>query len=323
LDFTNKLFPRSGLKGALGEDAEDFEELTDTVKDAVSALLSGGFSLIQDTAATTDGLSQAIGFTGLMTNMGQLMQACVVANAGLLFSGNDTTVLNSLVTGGTSVNARSQTSPNNMTNNFIQAIVALTMPTAWSANAGSSEASLVWITGQGLGGHGSSDLTTCSDSTEDTGNQYLSTFFTNSPYVEAQYVCDTATNTPYWLGWLGDSCQYDGTNKGTGAAGLDCDGGGMLQGPPGIATLDGTKYGGLTVEDLLQSSLSGFRSNGNANGWGPVDLTSSAAVGDVADNGVKAAGVFSAPFCSLNEALQNLLSVVRDHKAQSKNWPCN
>ena len=106
--------------------------------------------------------------------------------------------------------------------------------------------------------------------------------------------------------------------KGQGGAGYSCqfETFKML---PGVATMDGTAWGGLTREDIIVGAVNTFKANGNANGAAAIDVSTTGAVEDIADNGVRAVGVFNIPVCGAEEAYENW----KNKKDDLENYPCN
>ncbi|OIW33289.1 hypothetical protein CONLIGDRAFT_711208 [Coniochaeta ligniaria NRRL 30616] len=311
-------FWNSWLKNSMGTSYRNWENTAGTLKDALDGIVSNGLDYIKDSLESLDGVSKALAFQALITSMGEGMIKTLNSNAALLFDGKNTSTLNGLLTGGSAAANSLHISPAEMTNNFYKAMVVITMPVAWAANA-LPTAVVVWFTGKGMG-NGNSDITTCNGAEAAASGLLDSLVLGND--VPARFVCDTATDTPYWLGYIGRNCDWLPPSKvgNTWDCGPDAS---LVQGPTGIGNVDGTKFGGLTMEDLLISSLKAFRNNGNKNGWSAVDPKNQAVVADVADSGVQAAGVFSAPFCSYVEAMTNFKNTVAYNEPRSANWPCN
>lgn len=169
------------------------------------------------------------------------MQEALVSNAHLLFSGEDTTTLNGLMTNGSSGGVWSSTSPSEETNNFYKALVVMTLPVAWMQGA-SSGAGSFWMTGEALAAD-FSDITSCNGAVEAANERFKGLTFENT---ESAFVCDEATDTPYWLVYVGRECDIRYSPRyGT------CNGKGSITAPPGMSKIDGKNFGGLTTKDLL------------------------------------------------------------------------
>ena len=86
---------------------------------------------------------------------------------------------------------------------------------------------------------------------------------------------------------------------------------------PGLDTVDGNNWGGVTRSDLVISSVKAFKANGNKNGL-KLNLKDPKTVDRLFDEGLRTAGVTSLPICTGKEAWDNW--------AQAKdtpNFPCN
>ena len=176
------------------------------------------------------------------------MQQALISNTHLLFSGLDTSVLNGLMTNGSSAGVSSTTSPDQETNNFYMALVAISLPIAW-AGTGVSGSGFFWMTGKGLGDvNGDTDVTTCNGATNAASSIFNTMDFTNA---DDAFACDTATNTPYWLAYIGRTCTKDVGHVG----GWYCGDNHIVYGPPGVANINGKNFGGLTLTNLLKRYL--------------------------------------------------------------------
>ncbi|XXH02567.1 hypothetical protein Hte_008944 [Hypoxylon texense] len=89
--------------------------------------------------------------------------------------------------------------------------------------------------------------------------------------------------------------------------------------PVGIDKLDGSTWGGITVENLTIAAVNGFTNNNNANGWSHADPTNAAAMERIWTDGVNAAGVNTIPVCDLATAMNNWITCDVD----ADNYPCN
>ncbi|KAK9369874.1 hypothetical protein V1509DRAFT_638557 [Lipomyces kononenkoae] len=86
---------------------------------------------------------------------------------------------------------------------------------------------------------------------------------------------------------------------------------------PGTTQLDGTQWGGLTVQDLCAGAVNGFWAN-NANGWAMADATQISTLNHIFDDGIQAPGVVQIPICTEDEAWENWFL-----SKHSSNFPCN
>jgi hypothetical protein len=91
--------------------------------------------------------------------------------------------------------------------------------------------------------------------------------------------------------------------------------------------LDGSKFGGVMLDDIVISSYQGYQLNGNKNGY--QQPTSSAAIdgygtqGDLLfQNGIQTPGFFTLTVCEdLNQVMNNIDGPLSGDDAQF--WPCN
>jgi hypothetical protein len=89
--------------------------------------------------------------------------------------------------------------------------------------------------------------------------------------------------------------------------------------PPGIDNLDGTKYAGVTISDLISGSVSTYVHNGNANGGGAADPSDPATFSQLISGDITTPGFLTLPVCSADVAY-NGWSTVSDKT--TPNWPC-
>jgi len=89
--------------------------------------------------------------------------------------------------------------------------------------------------------------------------------------------------------------------------------------PPGIDTIDGTRWGGLTVDTIVAGAVRTYQANGNQNGAKPADPTSSGTLSDLMDQDIATPGFIRLPVCSA-EIAWNAWDEKTDNK--SPNWPC-
>ena len=90
-------------------------------------------------------------------------------------------------------------------------------------------------------------------------------------------------------------------------------------------TLNGNDWGGVILEDIVQSSYQAYQLNGNANGYEMPALSKiidgSGTEGDlVFENGIRTPGFFTLPICDDIQAASN---TVEGGGAKGKYWPCD
>ncbi|KAH8885958.1 glycoside hydrolase family 18 protein [Thozetella sp. PMI_491] len=89
--------------------------------------------------------------------------------------------------------------------------------------------------------------------------------------------------------------------------------------PPGISTLDGSRFGGVTVSDLITGSVRTYIQNGNANGGAATDPTNGGSLNDLMDADITTPGFIRLPVCS-GDMAWTAWSIVSDKSVP--NWPC-
>ncbi|KAK3934563.1 putative glycoside hydrolase [Diplogelasinospora grovesii] len=68
--------------------------------------------------------------------------------------------------------------------------------------------------------------------------------------------------------------------------------------PPGIDALDGSRFGGVTVSDLITGAVRTYMQNGNANGGAQTDPTNGGSLDDLINQDVTTPGFIRIPVCS-------------------------
>ncbi|KAJ5515142.1 hypothetical protein N7463_004694 [Penicillium fimorum] len=95
----------------------------------------------------------------------------------------------------------------------------------------------------------------------------------------------------------------------------------MLSALPGgdHLTLDGTEWGGIIIEDIIESSVSGWAKHGNQNGYPRPDVNSVVTTfgGDVPS--VRTPGFFNLPVCTDVSVIRETL---KHGDGNSPYWPC-
>ncbi|SPQ21569.1 e2cb8c7a-6b71-4cba-a482-675fd0a9b2df [Thermothielavioides terrestris] len=216
--------------------------------------------------------------------------AAAEAAVGALFNGTDESInmLTTLISGGNFIDGSVDGTPESMPNgtshdtqSALNAIVAkvffaYAIPAVWNA---SGQAVFVMDTGFACG-------------TVDPMGGDLST--------------DTMHAT--WGCW--DNMLYYLVNPA--GASQDCDGSSdtavtcrdnMFSAPPGIDSLDGnTRFGGITVQDLIAGSVRTYIQNGRQNGGPVADPTNSVTFSDLYNSDITTPGFIRLPVCSVDMA---------------------
>jgi len=89
--------------------------------------------------------------------------------------------------------------------------------------------------------------------------------------------------------------------------------------PPGLSTLDGARWGGVSVTDLITGSVRTYNQNGNTNGGPKTDATNSGSLDELMNADITTPGFIRLPVCSSDMAW-NAWKLVSDKT--SPNWPC-
>ncbi|KAH8649335.1 hypothetical protein BX600DRAFT_388677 [Xylariales sp. PMI_506] len=109
----------------------------------------------------------------------------------------------------------------------------------------------------------------------------------------------------------------------------DCDGGdgtatsctdNSFSAPPGIDTLDGTRFGGVSVTDLIVGSVRTYIQNGNTNGGAQTDPSNDGSLDDLINQDVTTPGYIRIPVCSPDIAFAAWSDTTIDDTVA--NYPC-
>lgn len=90
--------------------------------------------------------------------------------------------------------------------------------------------------------------------------------------------------------------------------------------PPGLDTLDGEIFGGITKDDLIKGSVRTYLHNGRENGGGFADPTNGGTLDGLLAADVTTPGFMRLPVCSPERAFQ---SWETSTKGSSANYPCD
>ncbi|KAI1352858.1 hypothetical protein F5Y01DRAFT_324113 [Xylaria sp. FL0043] len=99
-----------------------------------------------------------------------------------------------------------------------------------------------------------------------------------------------------------------------------------FQKPPGLEKLDGTAYGGLTLETLIAGSIRTYEANGNKNGAQAPDIGNTATVNELYMHNITTPGYIRLPICSAQLAFYNwdgVLGSDDDPRLTDPLFPCN
>ena len=109
----------------------------------------------------------------------------------------------------------------------------------------------------------------------------------------------------------GDAKQYCNSD--------DCEEDQHFRFPVGADSLDGTRWGGITVTDLINGSVRSYRANGNANGGPAADITNLDTLTDLTNHDITTPGYINFPVCS-GEWAFNIWLKYSDRTLPQ--WPC-
>jgi hypothetical protein len=90
--------------------------------------------------------------------------------------------------------------------------------------------------------------------------------------------------------------------------------------PPGLDSLVGEQFAGITRQQLVEGSIRTWIQNGRKNGGGSVDVTNGATVDSLSSGDITAPGYIRIPVCSPERALQSWETT---NKGSSANYPCD
>ncbi|KAF7556019.1 hypothetical protein G7Z17_g1692 [Cylindrodendrum hubeiense] len=90
--------------------------------------------------------------------------------------------------------------------------------------------------------------------------------------------------------------------------------------PPGLDSLDGTSFGGITTDDLIKGSVRTYIKNGKKNGGGFSDPTNGGTLKELANADVTTPGYMRIPVCSPERAYQSWDTA---KAGSSANYPCD
>ena len=90
--------------------------------------------------------------------------------------------------------------------------------------------------------------------------------------------------------------------------------------PPGLDSLDGEIFGGVTKEDLIRGSVRTYLQNGKVNGGGSADPTDGGTIDNLLAVDVTTPGFIRLPVCSPERAFQSWDTT---KKGSSDNYPCD
>ncbi|KAF7544468.1 hypothetical protein G7Z17_g9921 [Cylindrodendrum hubeiense] len=96
------------------------------------------------------------------------------------------------------------------------------------------------------------------------------------------------------------------------------------QSPPGLGELDGTKWGGVTEEDIVVAAYNTWVANGRTNGARPetTDFANEDMLSRLSESDIRAAGLVWFPVCNTAEAHNNWGRKAQSY-GQSEHYPCN
>lgn len=90
--------------------------------------------------------------------------------------------------------------------------------------------------------------------------------------------------------------------------------------PPGLKSLDGRIFGGITKEDLIKGSVRTYLQNGKKNGGGYADVSNTGTIDNLLATDVTTPGFMRIPVCSPERAF---VAWEKGKKGFSDNYPCD
>ncbi|KAK3934190.1 hypothetical protein QBC46DRAFT_300262 [Diplogelasinospora grovesii] len=270
---------------ALGA-TETAEAVSDTVRDATYAIIATGVSIAKDLTQSAGGSSgpwtpeKQAEFSNYM---GQVINAWGNVTSGALkslFNGSDDTLvtLTSLIANGQFVEGATGTSSavypattedtltdTQLENSIAKAFFGYAIPALWSV---SGVAAFVMDSGFPCG-------------TVDPVSQYL-----DADTMHSTWGC--YDGKLYYLAYPdgnSQSCSDECTDS-------------LFSAPPGLDSLDGNNFGGITLNDLITGSVRTYINNGNTNGGNVVDPSVKSTFDDLYNQDVTTPGYIRIPVCS-------------------------
>ncbi|KAI0182679.1 chitinase [Xylaria flabelliformis] len=282
----------------------------DTVKDGTLALIAGGVSIAKDLASGDSDAWTAEDQDDLEAYLGQVIfawQNVTEITLDQVFNGADANIdiLGRIIAGGRLVLGRSAGQTNNG---------PLTPPNTTSADLTLTAEKAFWgftipLGWQLSGTHG---FIIDSGFACDTSGNPLSGYMTDDVEKKTKY-CHS--NRLYYLVAAkgdGEFCDGDG-----GCADI------LFQLPPGLDQLDGTAYGGLTLDKLVQGAINTYEANNNKNGGSPPDIGSIDSMNAFLMADITIAGYVRLPVCSAKLAHFNWdLALADSSILKDPTYPC-
>ncbi|KAK9234065.1 hypothetical protein V1525DRAFT_391821 [Lipomyces kononenkoae] len=269
-----------------------------TLKDSVNALVSNGITLVKDSQDPSLGEQNTL--TENLVAMVTVWYNSVDQLNQELFNGSDSSIatLHSVITNGQlEENAYSPISDPDIQNLMLKAIYATVIPQTWLLSP-TRVGPVVLASGAACG----------------TVNPIEN--FIGVRNGDATWVC--YNNEIYYLvGAIGaaQDCIFSGKD------GPSCSNNKFTP-LPGEQKLNGTAWGGLTIDDLVIGALATYAANGNANGGGLADPSNPQTLSSLYDLNVRAPGVVTIPVCGPQEAWTNWAQYSFGD-GMSAHYPCN
>ncbi|PYI22706.1 hypothetical protein BO99DRAFT_429649 [Aspergillus violaceofuscus CBS 115571] len=250
------------------------------LKDTINALVANGVTIIKDVIAT-DSTPLELGVENTLEKrldtIVQVWYSTIDSMNESLFNGtsNSIDILHDLVTDGKLLETSFDTpSDSDIAAMVEKAIFGLLIPLTWTLSPDTHNAVVV-----------------DSQSTCDTSNPLSS--YISSSVAKSGYVC--YNNNIYYLVDVVSLDRYCQSNS---------QGGQLCRDPtvnklPGVGELNGSSWGGVTVEDLVVGAVNTWTQMGNTSSFlNPSDI---GALDDIFDQGIRSAGVVHIPVGTISE----------------------
>ncbi|KAI0467015.1 hypothetical protein F4859DRAFT_518632 [Xylaria cf. heliscus] len=283
-------------------------------KDGTLALIAGGVSIAKDLASGKSDAWTAEGQDDLEAYLGQVIfawQNVTEITLRQVFNGDDANIdiLGRIIAGGRLLSGKYSsgtgneggpvTPPNStdaeLTLTVEMAFWGFTIPIGWQLSGTHG-----FVIDSGFG---------C-----DTSGNPLSNYITDDVEKKTRY-CHTYTNKLYYLVAAkgdGQFCTGDGGCADT-----------NFQLPPGLDQLDGTAYGKLTFDQLVEGAVNTYQANSNKNGGSPPDIGNTKSISELIDGHITTAGYVRLPVCSAKLAHHNWnLAQGDDSILKDPTYPC-
>ncbi|KAL2069976.1 hypothetical protein VTL71DRAFT_14656 [Oculimacula yallundae] len=273
----------------------------DTYKDSLNAAVSNGITILKDTQVKDKTLSVQNALEANVAAMSAAWYGAAAKTLKSLFDGSDNSIklLTALIDGGKLQDFVPPTSPE-IKDTVIKSMYTFLIPMAWKAGGNVDTPFIL------------DPNTDCATAAKWSDKDHEKILFMNRETAAKSGIC--LNNRVYYLVSArgGDPCTQQTIG------GIKCTGRFTML--PGITTLDGSKWSGITRGTIIEGSMNSWSSNGRKNGLQQNDdkLISIENLNKIVDKDILAPGVWVLPVCGPDEAYTRWM----EGKNNGGNWPC-